>query len=103
MSRDQFKSLSELLGTPGTKIGRLAAQARAKVDLTDHIRKGLPSELAAQVVHCDVENSGTLIVRTTSPEWANRLRFENEQLLTLARQRHPEATQVKIRVAHPGY
>ncbi len=95
--------MSELLGTPGTQIGRLAAQARAKVDLTDHIRKALPSELGAEIVHCAVENCGTLIVRTTSPEWANRLRFENEQLLTLARQRHPEATQVKIRVAHPGY
>jgi len=102
MSRDQFKSLSELLGTSDTKIGRLAAQARAKVDLTDHIRKGLSAELAANLVHCIVDDDGTLIVRTTSPEWANRFRFENERLQMLGRQRHPEATQVKVRVAHPG-
>ena len=103
MSRDRPKSLSELLGSPESKIGQLAARARAKVDLTDHVRKGLTSDLAAQIVHCTVEDNGVLIVRATSPEWANRLRFESDQLLTLVRQRHPEATQVKVRVAHPGY
>jgi len=103
MSRDKPKSLSELLGSSESRIGQLAARARAKVGLTDHIRKGLTPDLAAEIVHCTVEDNGVLIIRATGPEWANRLRFESEQLLMLARQRHPEATQVKVRVAHPGY
>jgi hypothetical protein len=103
MSRNKSKSLSELLSSPESKIGQLAALAQAKVGLTDHIRKGLEAGLAAELVHCAVEDDGTLVVRATSPEWANRLRFESEKLLALGRQQHPEATQVKVRVAHPGY
>ncbi len=101
MSRYKPKSLSELLTSPESKIGQLAAQARAKLDLTDHIRNGLPPDLAAELAHCTVDD-GTLIVRASGPEWANRLRFESARLLTLGRQRHPEATQVRVRVAHPG-
>ncbi len=103
MSRNKPKSLSELLSSPNSKIGQLAARAQAKVGLTDHIRKGLAPDLAAELVHCAVEDDGTLIVRATSPEWANRIRFESEKLLALSRQQHPETTQVKVRVAHPGY
>jgi len=101
MSRNKPKSLSELIRSPESRLGQLAARAHAKVGLTDHIRKGLAPELAAQIVHCSVEDDGTLMVRCSRPEWANRLRFENEKLLILARQMHPEATQVKVRVAHP--
>ena len=103
MSRDHPKLLSELLSSPDSKIGQLAAQARAKIDLTDHIRKGLAPDLALEIVHCSIADDGILIIRATSPEWANRLRFESASLLTLARQQHPGATQVKVRVAHPGY
>ena len=101
MSSNNPKSLSELIGSSESTIGQLAAKAQAKVGLTDHIRKGLPAGFAAKVVHCSVEEDGTLLVRTSGPEWANRLRFENETLLSLARQKHPETTQVKVRVAHP--
>jgi len=103
MSKKRPKLLSELLSSPKSRIGQLAAQARATVDLADHIRTGLAPELANEIVHCAMADDGTLIIRATSPEWANRLRFESESLLTLGRQRHPEATQVKVRVAHPGY
>jgi len=103
MSKDEPKSLSELLGSANSKIGRLAAQARASVDLTDHVRNGLAPDLAAEIVHCSVGDDGLLIVRATGPEWAARLRFESDHLLTLARQQHPAATRVKVRVAHPGY
>ncbi len=101
MESNKPKSLSELLSSPESSLGKLAAQASAKAGLTDHIRKGLAPELAAGLAHCAVGDNGTLVVRATSPEWANRLRFESETLLALGRQRHPEATNVKVRVAHP--
>jgi len=103
MSKDAPKSLSELLGSPTSRIGQLASRARAKIDLTDHVRKGLEPELAGELVHCSVDDDGTMVVRASSPEWANRLRFESETLLALSRQLHPEAMSVKVRVAHPGY
>lgn len=102
MSRNDLKSLSELIGSADSDLGRLAARARAKIGLTDHIRAGLAPTLAAEVVHCNLEDDGTLIVRVAGPEWASRLRFESERLLALGRERHPGAVQVRVRVAHPA-
>ena len=69
--------------------------------LIEHIRSNLEPELAAELLHCSINESGELVVRTTSPEWATRLRFENERLLSLSREVCPETTSVKVRVAHP--
>ncbi|NND35681.1 MAG: DUF721 domain-containing protein [Gammaproteobacteria bacterium] len=69
--------------------------------MSEHIRKGLTPDLGAEVLHCGVDDHGTLVVRTSSPEWANRLRFENEKLLALCRELHPETTSVRVRVAYP--
>ena len=44
---------------------------------------------------------GALVVRTTAPEWAARLRFETERLLALSREVYPGTTSVKVRVAYP--
>ena len=101
MSPSKLKSLSQLLGTPDSALARLAATARQKLALVEHIRSGLPADLAAELLHCAVNEDGTLIVRTSSPEWAARLRFENETLLALSREIHPETTSVKVRIAYP--
>lgn len=101
MSKSQPKSLSQLIGSPQSALGRLAETARQKLALGEHIRNGMPPDLAPELLHCSLDDSGTLIVRTSSPEWAARLRFENEKLLTLSREVHPETTSVKIRVAYP--
>jgi hypothetical protein len=82
-------------------IGQLAATARQKLALTEHVRNGLPEDLGAELLHCSLDDGGAMIVRVSSPEWAARLRFENETLLMLARQVHPETTSIKVRVAYP--
>jgi len=101
MSKNKPKSLSQLLQTPDSTLGRLAETARQKLALSEHIRTGLAPDLGAELLHCSIDDDGTLIVRTTSPEWAARLRFENETLLSLSREVHPETTSVKVRVAYP--
>ncbi|TDJ48078.1 MAG: DUF721 domain-containing protein [Gammaproteobacteria bacterium] len=102
MSTNDPKSLSELIAKPGSKLDRLARLARSKLQLTEHIRNGLPAELAAQMIHCSIDDDQTLIVRASTPEWATRLRFETECLLRLSRARAPETRSVKVRVAHPA-
>ena len=103
MLKKSPKLLSELIASKQSSLGQLAAQAQARATLTDDIRNGLPHELAAELVHCSLDDDGTLTIRTSGPEWAARLRFETERLLNLARQNHPQTTQVKIRVATPDY
>lgn len=101
MSSTKPKSLANLISETQSPLGRLAQEARAKLGLADHIRAGLPAELAAQMISCILNSDGILIVRASSPEWAARFRFESEQILTLSRQKHPETQSVKIRVTHP--
>ena len=101
MSKSDPKSLSELIAAPGSAIGHLARRARSKLQLTEHIRNGLPAEFAAQMVHCSIDDEQTLIVRASTPEWAARFRFETERLLCLSREQAPETRSVKVRVAHP--
>jgi len=101
MLKNKPKSLSQLLQDPDSALGRLAETARHKLALTEHIRDGLPPHLATELLHCSIDDAGTLIVRTSGPEWAARLRFETETLLSLSREINPETTSVKVRVAYP--
>ncbi|MFQ5634952.1 MAG: hypothetical protein ACE5G3_06445 [Gammaproteobacteria bacterium] len=93
--------MSELVSTPNSALGKLAAAARQKLALIEHIRAGLAPDLAGELLHCGIDDSATLVVGTTTPEWAARFRYENERLLTLARELHPETARVKVRVAIP--
>ena len=101
MAKKRPKSLSELIWDPDSAIGGLAATARQKQALVDHIRNNLPPDLAEVILHCSVDENGILIVRSATSVWVSRLRFETEKLLELARDVHPEATSVKVRVAYP--
>ncbi len=101
MSKNEPKSLSQLISSANTNLGRLAAEAQAKLDLTEHIRTGFDAEIAAEISHCALDSDDVMIVRATSPAWAARLRFENTKLLELSRERYPQTISVKVRVAQP--
>jgi hypothetical protein len=101
MSKSEPKSLSQLLESTNSSLGRLAATAQQKIALSEHIRNGLGPEIGPEVVHCSIDAGGILTVRTSSPEWAARLRFENERLLELSREINSATTSVKVRVAYP--
>ena len=103
MSSNDPKSLADIISVTQSSFGRLAGEARARLGLTDHIRAGLPVDLADQLISCNLDAERLLIVRTTGPEWAARFRFESDHILSLSRQKHPETKSVKIRVAHPDF
>ena len=98
MSKSGPKSLSELLCDADSPIRRLADEAQSRVELADRVRAGLPAPLNRHIEACNLRDDGTLVVTTTSPEWAARLRFEGDSILSRCRQQHPGAARVKIRV-----
>jgi hypothetical protein len=102
MSKSAPKSLSQLLESSGSSLARLATTAQQKIALSEHIRNGLAPDIGAEVLHCSIDVDGILTVRASSPEWAARLRFENERLLELSREIDPATTSIKVRVAYPG-
>lgn len=104
MANKEPKPLSELVCEAGSPVHKLAAEARRRVGLTDHMRTQLPESLSAGVLACNIRPDGTLVVIASSPEWASRLRFESAQLLTIGRALEPQVQRVKLRVANaiPG-
>lgn len=102
MSDLRPKSLSGLVTDSDSPLGRLASEAASRVALTDHLRNGLGSPLAAHVAGANLRDDGTLVVLASGPQWAARLRFEGERLLALGRELHPGAARVRIRVGQAG-
>ncbi len=102
MSTKQPKSLSEIVSGAGSPLQNLAARAEKRLALADFLRRGLTDELADHILAANLHQDGCLVVLTDAPEWAARLRFESGLLLSLCRQKHPEATQAKIRVSSAG-
>ena len=99
MSKKSSKSLSDLLGGPESPIGQLAGEARRRSELSDHLRKALPADLAGGLMHCNFDSDGGLILLAASPEWAARLRFESQLVIDLCRTQGLEINQVRVRVA----
>jgi hypothetical protein len=99
MSKDKAKSLSELIGAQNSGLGRLAAEARMRTDLSDHVRSRLDEPLASGINHCNLRDDGTLVVIAVNSEWAARLRFESQQLMAVARDFCAKVTACKNRVA----
>lgn len=97
-SRSGPRGLGELLAAGGP-LGTLAAAAGQRLELADCVRAGLPGDLAAGIESCNLRPDGTLVVTTASPEWAARLRFEGDAMLTACRSRWPAAARVRVRVA----
>ena len=99
MSSDKAKSLSQLLGSASSGLGKLAAKARLRSSLSDHLRTAIGEPLSDGIMHCNMRDDGTLVIVAASPEWASRLRFEEQRLAELAREFGSDVTGVKVRVA----
>jgi hypothetical protein len=99
MLKKQPKPLSELVGEPGSVLSRLAREANRRISLADDLRQNLKDELGDSFSHCNLRDDGTLVLVTTSPEWAARLRFESATILEICRRREPGVLNVKVRVS----
>lgn len=93
------RSLGTIFDNPRTRIGKLAKEAGRRVALADHLRAGLPPNLRDGISDCNIGSDNMLVVLATNSEWASLLRYETEQLLSIARKNEPGLSHVKIKVA----
>ena len=96
-TRSGPRALGELIKAD-SGLGALARAASSRLDLADCVRKQVAEELAAAIVSCNLRPDGTLVVTATSPEWAARLRFEADGILSGCRGDWPAAARVRFRV-----
>jgi hypothetical protein len=73
------KSINELLGTGGARLGALRARALDRRVALEHVRAALPPQLAATVVSAGVLD-GTLTISVAGASWAARLRYVTDSL-----------------------
>jgi hypothetical protein len=99
MSKDNAKSLADILGGKQSGLGKLAAEAKRREALSDYMRNALPEALAPGLVHCNVENETSITLLAVSPEWAARLRFASPEILAIGRRQMPGLESVKVKVA----
>lgn len=98
MLRKKAKSLSDLIRASDSPLGHLAEEARRRTDLGTVLRKGLPPEVAAGLLHCNIRTDDTVVLIASSPEWAARLRFEAERVRELCRENGTPVERIVVRV-----
>lgn len=103
MSKNDPKSLSELIFRPGSALNELARRAEATTDLAATLRAALPPTMAEGLRAASVREDGTLVVLAASSAWASRLRFEGERLLARCREGYPHTQRIEVRVSGGGF
>ena len=93
------KSLENLLNpNDNGGLGDIVRHARDMGELVSQLQQALPAEIAQQVLAANIREDGELVVLTSSPAWAAKLRFEADTLMDAARQSSAEVTSCTVRV-----
>lgn len=100
MLNNKPKSLADIISAGQSPLGKLADTARLQADLSDYLRNNLGENLSQGFVHCSIHEDGTLVVSTSGPEWASRLRFESQKIVDLCCKRGLEVHTVRFRVSY---
>ena len=100
MLNNKPKSLADIISVGQSQFGKLADTARLQADLSDYLRNNLDKSLARGFVHCTMHDDGTLVISTTGPEWAARLRFESKPIIELCSKRGLQVLNVRFRVSN---
>lgn len=95
-----IKSLENLLNpNDNGGLGDIVRHARDMGELVGRLQKALPAEIGAQILAANIRDDGELVVLTSSPAWAAKLRFEADTLLDAARTTGADIESCTVRVS----
>jgi hypothetical protein len=95
-----IKSLENLLNpNDNGGLGEIVRHARDMGELVNRLQRALPDDIGQQVLAANIRGDGELIVLTSSPAWAAKLRFEADALLAAARATGAEVASCTVRVS----
>ena len=78
MATKSLKPIAKLF--KNGQLEKLALEAERQRNLTNRIRKMLPSEEADHLVNVSIDKEGKLILVMDSPAWAARIRYREKTL-----------------------
>ena len=94
----RLSSLKTLVAGGDGRLADLAREAARRAGLTRRLCERLPLDLRTHVLHASVAADGTATVTVDSAAWANRLHYEQRELLAALSSEGLPAHRVVIRV-----
>ena len=95
MHSNKLKHISEIINASYSNLDRLSETAQEKSSLSKHLKKNLKN-FGRYIVSAYINNSGILVIKTSSPEFAARLKYEEREIRDLCKEFGNVPVKIKI-------
>ena len=95
MQSNKLKHISEILNASYSNLEGLSETAQEKSSLSRYLKKNLKN-FGQYIVSAYINNSGILVIKTSSPEIASRLRYEEKEIRGLCKKLGNMPVKIKI-------
>ena len=95
MQDKKLKHISEIINSSYTSLEVLSEKAQEKSSLSKHLKNNLKN-FGRYIVSAYINNSNILVIKTSSPEFAARLKYEEQEIRELCKKLGSVPTKIKI-------
>ena len=95
MHSNKLKHISEIINASYSNLDRLSETAQEKSSLSKHLQNNLKN-FGRCIVSAYINNSNILVIKTSSPEFAARLKYEEQEIRQLCKKLGSVPTKIKI-------
>ena len=95
MQNDKLKHISEIINTSYSSLETLSETAQKKSTISRYLKKNLKT-FGRYIISAYINNSNILIIKTSSPELAARLRYEEKEIRDLCKKLGNAPVKIKI-------
>ena len=95
MQSDKPKHISEIINTSFSNLERMSKTAQEKSSLSRDLKNNLKN-FGQYIVSAYINNSNILVIKTNSPEFAARLKYEEQEIKELCKKLGNVPTKIKI-------
>ena len=95
MQSDKLKHISEIINASFSNLEGLSETAQEKSSLSRHLKNNLKN-FGQYIVSAYINNSNILVIKTNSPEFAARLRYEEKEIRDLCKKFGNVPVKIKI-------
>ena len=95
MQDKKLKHISEIINSSYTSLEVLSEKAQEKSSLSKHLKNNLKN-FGRYIVSAYINNSNILVIKTSSPEFAARLKYEEQEIRELCKKLDAFPLKIKI-------
>ena len=95
MHSNKLKHISEIINASYSNLERLSETAQEKSSLSRYLKKNFKN-FGQYIVSAYINNSGILVIKTNSPEFAARLKYEEKEIRILCKKLGTVPEKIKI-------